>query len=432
MNLVDYDTTIDYLYKNLPMFSRIGAAAIKADLGNTIQLCAAIGNPENKFKSVHVAGTNGKGSSSHTIAAILQSAGYKVGLYTSPHLKDFRERIRINGEMIAKDKVVELVNNLTSLIATIEPSFFEITVAMAFKYFADAQVDIAVIETGLGGRLDSTNVITPLVSLITNIGYDHQALLGNTLAAIAFEKAGIIKRNIPVVISETQESIETVFIEKANQLKAPITFADKKYKASFENEQLIVSNGNMKQYFAPSLKGNYQTKNICGVLCTIDKLIDLGFEITRQHIETGIENVTPLTGLHGRWETIRTEPLTIADVAHNVDGMQQLLLQVNETISIKNLQHLHVIIGMVSDKDVDKVLSLLPKSAKYYFTQAAIPRAKNKLELQEAGAKFGLIGNCYKNVNEALIRATENAHQNDLILVCGSIFLIAELDNSTS
>ncbi len=428
-----YQQTIDYLYSQLPMFSRIGAAAYKKDLHNTLQLCNATGNPHTKFKSIHVAGTNGKGSTSHMLAAILQKAGYKTGLYTSPHLKDFRERIKINGEMITEDFVVDFVERTKDISEQVQPSFFELTVVMAFEYFAQQQVDIAVIETGLGGRLDSTNVITPLLSIITNIGYDHMNLLGSTLPEIAFEKAGIIKPNVPVVIGEYNAETKTVFEKKAAACNAPIHFVQHEYKASniIANLDLLqcdVTNTthNITETFQLDLNGLYQTKNLCTVLCAEGILMQQDFTISNEDEKYALAHVKKLTGLHGRWDVIEKNPAVILDVAHNEDGIKQVLNHLS-LIGSKDV-NLHFVLGMVKDKDIEKVLSVLPASANYYFTQAHIPRALAAAELQQKAALHNLNGNTYDDVNKAVAAAKKNVAKEDIIIVCGSVFLVGEVE----
>ena len=427
-----YEQSIEYLYSHLPMFTRIGAAAYKKDIGNTIALCNALGNPEKRIKTIHIAGTNGKGSTSHMLAAILQEAGYKTGLYTSPHLYDFGERIRINGEMINQDFVIDFVEKTKPLCAAIEPSFFELTVAMAFEYFVEEAVDIAVIETGLGGRLDSTNVITPEISIITNIGYDHMNLLGNTLPEIAAEKAGIIKPGVPVVIGESIASTMPVFLNKAESVGAPIYFAETSFQVSFNSE----SDNNRKTctavnlhnknsiIFNPDLRGAYQLKNIRTVLTAVEHLKEKGFAVTDEIVIKALSKVSLLTGLHGRWEIIQQQPAIILDVAHNEDGIQMILQQLNAEYPGSKL---HFILGFVRDKDVEHVLSLFPANAHYYFCNAHIPRALPYSELMQLALSKGLIGNGYDDVNEALKIAKHQAKENDVIMVCGSFFTIAEL-----
>jgi len=428
---MDYQQTIDYLFTRLPMFSRIGPAAMKEGLTNTIILCEAIGNPQTKFRSVHVAGTNGKGSTSHMLAAIFQTAGYKTGLYTSPHLKDFRERIKVNGEMISKDFVTGFVERLEPLIEEISPSFFEITVAMAFEYFVEQQVDVAIIEVGLGGRLDSTNIITPEISVITNISYDHINILGDTLQKIAYEKAGIIKKNVPVVIGEYQITIHEVFDKKAAEENASLTYASQqRFVAEWkmDKHELIAevtsTHSNDKNYYPLDLTGIYQTKNLITVLETVHLLKQKGWNITDHHVQKALSHVKKLTGLHGRWEVIRENPFIVLDVGHNEDGIKQLV----EQIEITDHEELRIVIGVVKDKDVEKILSLLPEHAHYYFTKAQIPRALPEDELFSKAIAVGLQGNHYADVNTALQAAISNAATKDLIIVCGSVFVVGEVE----
>ena len=413
------------------MFSRIGAAAIKKDLTNTIMLCDFLQNPHNKFKTIHVAGTNGKGSVSHMLAAIMQTAGYKTGLYTSPHLKDFRERIKINGEMIDENSVVDFVEHIKPMIEKIEPSFFEITVAMAFEYFAKKQIDIAIVEVGLGGRLDSTNIITPEVSVITNIGWDHMNILGDTLEKIAYEKAGIIKKQIPAVIGESSPATKKVFEEKARQENAKIYFADHHHYAAdwkFQHHELVVQVADTltdeRKNYRLDLPGFYQTKNLITVLETIKVLKEKGWKFTQQQIHEALQHVKKLTGLHGRWDIIHHHPTVVLDVGHNEDGIKQITAQ----IELTDYDNLHIVIGMVKDKEVEKVLSLLPKEAKYYFTKAQIPRALPEKQLAEKAKTAGLSGNFYPDVNTALKDAIQHADKKDLILVCGSVFVVGEVN----
>lgn len=427
----DYQQTIDYLFHRLPMFSRLGAAAFKADLTNTIKLCEAVGNPHLQFKSVHVAGTNGKGSTSHMLASIMQAAGYKTGLYTSPHLKDFRERIKVNGEMVEEDFVIQFTEQIKPLIEAIEPSFFEITVAMAFSWFALQKVDIAIVEVGLGGRLDSTNIITPQLSVITNISYDHMNLLGDTLEKIASEKAGIIKANVPVVVGETLPETKPVFVEKANQLNAPIYFAteakwaaDWKQTPHYLQVNIADKRTDERKKYSLELTGLYQIKNLLTVLECIDILNKNEWKIEEMHIEHALKNVRKLTGLHGRWEVIYQSPFTVLDVGHNEDGMKQITSQLEHY----DFKKLHIVIGMVKDKDISGVLRLLPEYATYYFTKAQIPRALPENELAEKALKFNLNGNTFATVNEALQQAINHAHKEDMILVCGSVFVVGEVE----
>jgi dihydrofolate synthase/folylpolyglutamate synthase len=438
---MSYQDTIDYLYSRLPLFSRIGPAAIKADLHNTIAICDFLGNPQNKFKTIHIAGTNGKGSTSHMLASILQEAGYKTGLYTSPHLYDFRERIKVNGMMCSETFVTSFTNKMKPFIEKVEPSFFEITVGMAFEYFADENVDIAIIETGLGGRLDSTNIINPILSIISNIGMDHMALLGNTLPEIAYEKAGIIKQATPVVISEIIPETKNIFEQKANSLNAPIYYAEDyiQFKSFQNNWQTSLFEFNQPLIHlldAPlfpksftvecDLPGKYQYKNLKGVLVAMQILATMGWQLSASKILKGLLHVGKNTGLMGRWECIQTTPRIILDVAHNEHGIKALL----EQLESLHYAQLHIITGMVKDKDVNAVLNLLPKKAKYYFTQSHIPRALPVSELAAKGNAFDLNGSQFENVNIALQSANKNATANDLILVIGSVFLVAEVDRS--
>jgi dihydrofolate synthase/folylpolyglutamate synthase len=432
---MNYQQTIDYLYASLPMFSRIGAAAYKEDLHNTIALCKALDDPQKKFKSIHIAGTNGKGSTSHMLAAMLQQAGYKTGLYTSPHLKSFRERIKINGKMISEEFVVDFVKKIKDISEQVKPSFFELTVAMAFDHFEKEKVDIAVIETGLGGRLDSTNVITPVLSVITNIGYDHVNILGDTLEKIALEKAGIIKPNIPVVIGEYLPETKDIFISKAKEMNAPIYFSQDEYEVSgirYTPQSLRCDVTHIPhqvtESFELDLNGLYQTKNLCTVLCAEAILMQEGFAIKNADEKTALKKVKALTGLYGRWDVIGEKPAVILDVAHNEDGIKQLLQQL--TWVKDKTATVHFVMGMVKDKDVNKVLSILPKEATYYFCHAHIERALPHSMLKEKAAVFGLNGEGFDDVNTALKMAKHSATANDIIIVCGSVFLVAEVDTS--
>ena len=412
------------------MFTKIGAAALKKDLINTLELCAALGNPERKFKTIHVAGTNGKGSTSHMIAAILQSQGYKTGLYTSPHLKDFRERILITGKKISKKQVTSFIKNQKLLIEKLQPSFFEVTVAMAFDYFAQEAVDIAVIEVGLGGRLDSTNIITPEVSVITNISLDHTNLLGNTLPEIAAEKAGIIKIGIPVVIGESQESVKKVFEEKANLLNAPIFWADQ--SLSIDNKKNIkgklqwsvFKNGEaLFENLVCDLTGSYQEKNVLTVLKTIQVLNEeKAFLIQPMAIYDGLANVKKLTHLQGRWQTIQKNPLVICDTGHNPAGIEEVLKNINQTTFYK----LHIVFGMVKDKAIDDVLSIMPKHAIYYFCSPNIERGLSATELKHQARNYQLFGKAFPSVTDAKKAAIASAEKNDLVFIGGSTFVVAE------
>jgi len=425
-----YQETLNYLYTTLPMFSRIGAAAFKKDLTNTLEICEVLGNPQKKFKSIHVAGTNGKGSVSHILAAVLQTANYKTGLYTSPHLKDFRERIKVNGEMCDEDFIVTFVEKVKPLIEKIQPSFFEITVAMAFSYFAEQNVDVAVVEVGLGGRLDSTNIITPELCVITNIGFDHMNMLGDTLEKIAYEKAGIIKGNIPVIIGETFPETKPVFEKVAKEKNAPLIFAgNNRYAADWNhnhnqlNVTVVEKEKDEHITYRLDLPGIYQRKNLVTVLETIKCLQKKGWKIEDEQIHKGLSQAKKITGLHGRWEVIHQKPTVVLDVAHNVDGIKQLV----EQIELSTYNDLHIIIGMVKDKEIEKILEQLPKFAKYYFTKAQIPRALPTTELALKAARLELKGNIYNDVNTALKEALQHANEEDLIIVCGSVFLVGEL-----
>jgi dihydrofolate synthase/folylpolyglutamate synthase len=424
---VSYAEVLEYLYANLPMFHRIGAAALKPDLTNTLALCAALGNPQERFKTIHVAGTNGKGSTSHTLAAVLQTAGYKTGLFTSPHLKSFTERIRVSGQPVEEAFVIDFVNRIRTAADTIEPSFFEVTVAMAFDYFAQQQVDVAVIEVGLGGRLDSTNVITPVLSVITNIGWDHQDILGDTLQKIAAEKAGIIKPGVPTVISQHQPETDEVFIAKAQRESAPLIFAPDRYsvRASDASTSLDIYRDGVCLFesIALDLQGIYQQKNILGVLAAVEELQRQGWAITREHIRGGVGQVMSLTGLKGRWQTLGQHPLIVCDTGHNADGIAEVVRQ----IRLQQYKRLWIVLGVVKDKDIHHVLQLLPKDANYYFCQASVPRALDAEALATQARAEGLQGEVIRDVNEALAQATANAGPDDMIFVGGSTFVVADL-----
>jgi dihydrofolate synthase / folylpolyglutamate synthase len=428
---MDYSETIDFLFNRLPMFSRLGAMAYKSDLTNILILSKLLENPEKKFKSVHIAGTNGKGSTSHMLAAILQRAGYKTGLYTSPHLYDFRERIRVNGQMIPESFVTAFTGKLMPSIESIQPSFFEITVAMAFDWFVDQAVDIAVIEVGLGGRLDSTNIILPELSVITNISYDHMDLLGNTLQKIALEKAGIIKPGIPVVVGEEQAEVKDVFLRIAEQNQAPIHFAsrkrfvdDWKFNRHLLEVELTDRHSNEKVNYSLDLPGIYQTKNIVTVAEVVSLLNQRGFSIPETAVRSGLQNVKKLTGLHGRWDILHDEPLLVLDVGHNEGGMKEIAKQIELTAH----EELHLVIGMVKDKAIENILRHLPPTANYYFTKARIPRALSETELAAKAESIGLKGKTFPEVHQALQAAVDRAHPKDLILVCGSVFLAGEVN----
>lgn len=429
--MMDYPQTLEYLFSKLPMYSRIGAAAYRADLANTIRLLESIGHPERRFRSVHIAGTNGKGSTSHMLAAIFQEAGYRTGLYTSPHLKDFRERIRIDGKMIEEAAVSDFVYRIREVSEAIDPSFFEVTVAMAFDYFAVNHVDIAIVEVGLGGRLDSTNVITPDLSVITNISFDHMNLLGNTLPAIAAEKAGIIKHRIPVVIGEQAPETAPVFQQKAVQVNAPLSFADQhryvtdwKYgRHTLEVEIATTPVAEEVEWYTLDLAGIYQARNLVTVLESVHVLRRLGWRLDPTVTHRALRQVKKLTGLHGRWEIIHEHPDIVLDVAHNEDGIRQLLRQ----IELTDHEELHIVLGMVNDKAIDTVLALLPREATYYYTRAQIPRALPQDQLAAQAAAAGLQGAAYPTVPEAVQAAKARAKPKDLIVVCGSVFVVAEV-----
>ncbi len=422
-----YQEALRFLYDNLPMFQRVGVVAIRKDLVNTWKLCDLLGNPQNSFRSIHVAGTNGKGSTCHMLASILQTAGYRTGLYTSPHLKEFTERIRINGQEVAQSYVVEFVNRIRPAIMEIRPSFFEITVAMAFDHFAREGVDIAVIETGLGGRLDSTNVITPVISVITNISLDHKDVLGETIEEIAGEKAGIIKENVPVIISERQEEVASIFRDKARGSNADIFFASDRYVVGSDegSDALVVSEGSVRKLTIENfpLKGIYQQRNIPGVLRSVDVLRS-HFSIPEESVIKGLENVTINTGLKGRWQILRHNPTVVCDTGHNEGGMREVVRQIAQ----EPFEHLFMVLGMVKDKEVSQILALLPLDAHYYFCQAKLPRAMDAHALQTAAAALGLTGVVVPDVNEAKRCALVQAKANDLVFIGGSTYVVAELD----
>lgn len=404
---MNYRETLDWMFTQLPMYQRQGASAYKVDLHNTIQLAAYLGNPETKFKSIHVAGTNGKGSTSHMLASILQEAGYKVGLYTSPHLKDFRERIRINGVAISEEYVIDFISKHQPYLESNQLSFFEMTVGMAFQYFAESKVDIAVVEVGLGGRLDSTNIITPEISVITNIGLDHTRFLGNTLAAIASEKAGIIKEGVPVVIGRNVEETSKVFIEAANASQSPLYFAED-------------CNGTI---YSSDLKGSYQKENIKTVLQTVDLIKSNGWSISENDIKKGLQNVVKNTHLLGRWQILQENPKVICDTAHNEDGLKVVMKQLIE----EEYDHLHIVLGVVDDKDLDTILPLFPEQARYYFSQPDILRGLDEKKLKKEALKFNLIGEGYSSVVEAYKAALQQATEKDVVYVGGSTFVVAEI-----
>jgi len=427
-----YEECIAYLYSQLPVFHRVGSSAFKKGLDNTFALVSALGNPHHKFKSIHIAGTNGKGSSSNMLAAMLQAGGYKTGLYTSPHLKEFTERIKINGHDIPADYLIDFVGQHKKLFEEIKPSFFEMTVALAFKYFAEQEVDIAIIEVGLGGRLDSTNIITPLISLITNISYDHQDLLGNTLESIAREKAGIIKPGVPVIISKTQPGIDKVFGEVAGANQAEIYFADQifgitaiEHDHTHQQFEVIKDGKPFLTDLKVSLGGQYQRFNLPGVLGVVQLLSQKNFGISEENIRQGLGNVTRFTNFKGRWQILRNKPLTICDSGHNEDGIKQVVAQLKSL----DAPQVHVVLGVVKDKDVTKVLRLLPSQYEYYFCQASLPRALPAAELKALAENYNLQGNYYPDVNTAIGAAQQKAAADEVIFIGGSTFVVAEIEN---
>lgn len=422
--MLTYDNAIDFLYTQIPMFQRMGANAYKPGLDTSIALDKAFGNPHSRFPSIHIAGTNGKGSTAHTLAAILQSAGYKVGLYTSPHLVDFRERIRINGEMISHSAVVDFVNRYQALQLDCQPSFFELTMTMAFEYFAKEKIDIAVIETGLGGRLDSTNIISPILSIITNISFDHTAFLGDTLTAIASEKAGIIKRNTPVVVGEASGDVKQLFLDKSIEMNSPIKFADE--NKAFSSAELTPDGylyhntpfGNI----TGELTGECQQKNTATILSAIEQLRLIGWEITPDAVKQGFANVCNLTGLAGRWMELQQSPRVVCDTGHNVGGWEYLSRQLSQVEG-----KLHMVIGFVNDKDISHILDLMPHNATYYFTRAEIPRALSADEVKAIALAKGLKGEAYATVAKAYQKAIVSASATDTIFIGGSTFVVADL-----
>lgn len=403
---MNYKETLIWMYNQLPVFQHVGASAYKKDLTNTILLMNHLNNPHQHFKTIHVGGTNGKGSTSSMLTSIFMEAGYKVGLYTSPHLKDFRERITINGKMISKPFVKKFITENQSFFENQQLSFFEMTVGMAFQYFAEQKVDVGIIEVGMGGRLDSTNVITPLLSVITNIGLDHTQFLGDTLEQIAFEKAGIIKNKIPIVIGETTPETKPVFLKKATEEKAPILFTEDFIYPDFPSELL----------------GSYQIKNKKTVL-TACKILKKEFSISETHIKNGIKNVVTNTGLKGRWQVLQQQPLIVCDTAHNTHGLKIVIDQIKK----QQFQQLHIVLGMVNDKDISGVLNLLPQQATYYFCKPNIPRGLAAEELQKQAQNYSLKGKCYKSVKTAYAYAKKAATPNDFIYIGGSTFVVAEV-----
>ncbi len=430
---MNYKETTAWLFSSLPMYQRVGRAAYKADLQTTIELLNALGNPQERFRAIHIAGTNGKGSVAHLLASILQEAGFKTGLYTSPHLKDFRERMKINGEWISPEKVVDFVQENLEVFERLKPSFFEMTVAMAYCFFADAGVDFAVLETGMGGRLDSTNICHPLVTVITNIGNDHQQFLGETPESIAREKAGIVKQGIPLVVGRKQAGVEEVFTQAAASTKAPLVFADEHFElrtisTSDKTTKLfdVWYNDNLflEQMVSPFM-ADYQAENIATALQTAMVLRGPAGEVglSEEDLRNGLQNVTDNTGLQGRWQTLSTNPLTICDIAHNPEGIQAVVHQLART----DFAHLHFVFGMVNDKKPDEILYLLPKHATYYFCKPDIPRGLDAEELKQAAFKAGLRGEAYGTVTHAFQSAINDAGVNDLVFVGGSTFVVAEV-----
>ena len=405
--MASYQETLDWMFQQLPMYQKQGKTAFKKDLTNILKFAEELQQPQEKFKTIHVGGTNGKGSTSHMLASVLQEAGYKVGLYTSPHLKDYRERIKINGQMISESFVVEFIQQHQDFLARQQLSFFEMSVGMAFQYFSEERVDIAVIEVGLGGRLDSTNIITPEVSVITNIGLDHTQFLGNTYEAIAYEKAGIIKNNIPVVIGETLAETKNVFQQKANAMNSCIVFAEDNEFAEIDSD----------------LKGSYQTYNKRTVLAALEVLKSVGWQLDDHSISMGIANTVKNTGLRGRWEVLQTEPKAICDTAHNKEGLKFVLQQLQE----EPFEQLHIVLGVVNDKDLESILLLFPKTATYYFCKPNVPRGLDEKELEKISKTFNLLGRAFSSVEKAYLAANENAKNNDLIYVGGSTFTVAEI-----
>ncbi|CAN5901182.1 folylpolyglutamate synthase/dihydrofolate synthase family protein [soil metagenome] len=426
-----YQETLNYLYQQLPMYQRIGNAAFKKSLDNILVLCEALNQPQTNFRSVHIAGTNGKGSSSNMLAAVLQAAGYKTGLYTSPHLKSFTERIKINGQDVPEEYVVAFVGQHQPLFEKVQPSFFEMTVALAFQFFADEGVDVAIIEVGLGGRLDSTNIITPLVSLITSIGLDHQALLGHDLPSIAREKAGIIKSGVPVVVSQTQPEIREVFAQKAASAEAPLSFADQEYQVQpASSDSVYYQVVEVKKQglpYLPHLKldlpGNYQLMNLPGVLKVLELLNSQGFSIGLEEIREGLGQVKELTQFKGRWQVLHQKPLTICDTGHNEDGIRQVVRQLREL----PCRQVHFVFGTVSDKDISSVLALLPKEGVYYFCRPDIPRGLPVEELLPLTQAAGLWGEPFETVGAAYQAARQAASEEDVIFIGGSTFVVAEI-----
>lgn len=421
-----YQETTEYLYNSAPLFQHVGGDAYKEGLSNTHVLDEYFGHPHRQFRTIHVGGTNGKGSCSHTLAAILQSAGYKVGLYTSPHLVDFRERIRVNGEMVSEEYVVRFVEEHRHFFEPLHPSFFELATAMAFNYFAESRVDVAVIEVGLGGKLDCTNIITPDLSIITNISYDHTQFLGNTLAQIASEKAGIIKKGVPIVIGECTDETRPVFINKAHEMNAPIILSD---ELNIVKCSEPTSKGGRKYQtglygeLVGALGGLCQEKNTNTILTATEELKKIGYKLAEKDVRNGFENVCELTGLMGRWQKLHEHPTLVCDTGHNVGGISYIVGQLAQ----QHYDHLHIVMGMVNDKDVSGVLAMMPTEATYYFTKASVKRALDEHELQALATRFNLQGKAYPNVSEAVKAAMKDAQDNDFVFVGGSSFIVADL-----
>ena len=422
---MNYDETLNYLYNQMPEFQRIGHLAYKPGLDNSYKLDAIFERPHTRYKTIHVGGTNGKGSTSHLITSILMQSGYKVGLYTSPHLIDFRERIRLNGEMVSKEYVIEFVEKYRAQFEPIMPSFFELTMEMAFKYFEEQEVDVAVIEVGLGGRLDSTNIISPEMCVITNIGFDHVQFLGNSLEAIAREKAGIIKPHTPVVIGEaSDQNIRNVFVNKAGQEETPIIFAEEEiidFVSKRDEDGLHFSGGGFNN-IKSQLNGLAQEKNARTVITAIKELAKIGYSISDDAVYTGFENVVRLTGLMGRWQQLSDKPRIICDTGHNSHGIKYIVEQLRN----EQYDNLHIVFGMVNDKDMSSVLELMPKDAKYYFTRASIERALTPEEIAKKALVYCLRGDTYDNIKQAIDAAKQNADENDLIFIGGSSFIVAD------
>ncbi|MCX6268425.1 MAG: bifunctional folylpolyglutamate synthase/dihydrofolate synthase [Bacteroidetes bacterium] len=428
-----YQQTLDYLYARLPIYHRVGVSAYKANLDNTIGLCDLLDNPQHSFKSIHITGTNGKGSVSHMLASILQTAGFRTGLYTSPHLKDFRERIRVNGKISSKRYISSFIHKYRSHFEPLQPSFFELTVGMAFDYFREQQVDVAVVEVGLGGRLDSTNIIKPLLSVITNVSFDHMQLLGDTLEKIAIEKAGIVKPGIPVVIGETQPEIQTIFRQKASACDSDIFFADQHYRidnfklkgklANYRTMDIFRDGISVLMQLKTPLAGQYQRKNITTVMGACELLNKQGVELSSAVIRSGIKDVIKNTGLKGRWQILNRNPLTICDTGHNESGLKEVLAQIEQTPH----KNLHIVFGVVNDKQLAPILKLLPGNATYYFCKPDIPRGLDAADLQHQAHAAGLQGACYSSVRAAMTVAQMMADEDDLVFVGGSTFVVAEV-----